>query len=813
MHASQLYMKGYKELVSVIPPEANLSPQSKIKPDSRGKAPGRRGPHGWAGYPWQGAPCTEADAERMDRDHANIGLAATSFPALDIDCTDEGLAAIVERLALKVLGQAPQRIGRFPKRLLMYRTTEPFGRMRLWIKHAGKQHLVEMLGQGQQYVIAGIHPATTEPYSWDQDLPEPIELTAIDKDMVEAFFTKLEAEIEFLDCQFEREGSGALATDGPSVEQASLRAPSMAALAEAVSSISNDAAGYEEYVTMGIAIKAAGQTDPVRALEIFQEWSARWENGVNDPNNVARDWARMRSPYRIGWDWVSTRARRYGYLDAKEEFEVSAEPPPAAAPVSGGPVEYSDRAMANKLIAQHGHEMKFCDALGGWLVWDGSRWSRDETMQVHDWAGKILAQASAEALGRVDFSATKADALAQRLASNAGRSAVVNYARADRRVSAAATDFDADPWVLNTPGGVVDLTTGQMRERVPGEALMSCTSTAPNFSRRPMRWLEFLSEATKGDRAMIEFLQVWSGYMLTGQTIEQKFAFLYGPGGNGKSVFVNTIAAVMGSYAGKAAMEAFTASQNDRHPTELARLRGLRAVYASETADGKRWNESRIKEITGGEPVTARFMHKDEFSYTPIFKLMFMGNTRPELRSIDEGIKRRLLLVPFTVTPTKPDPFLAEKLREEFDAILGWMIEGAIMWQSIGLVAPETVTAATTEYFEEEDALGRWIKERCYLNQSSTALTSDLYDDWREWCGEAGEFVVSQKKFSQAVRSRGFEKWRSPMTGRQGFKGIELLKDNSFGVVDKQHKPGWSGVENVTEYLDDLRGGAEENNT
>jgi len=782
MNASQLFQRGYKDLVSVIPPNSHLSPQSKIKPDSRGKAPGRRGSNGWAGYPWQGTACTQADAQRMDRDHANVGLAAASFPALDIDCTDEGLAAIVERVAIEVLGAAPQRIGRFPKRLLVYRTTEPFGRMRLWIKHNKKQHLVEMLGQGQQYVVSGIHPATNEPYKWDRELPEPAALTTISKDMVEAFLGRLEAEIEFLGCEFEREGSGALATDSSLVEQATLRAPSLKALAEAVASIPNDAPGYEEYVTMGIAIKAAGQSDSVRALEVFQEWAARWENGVNDPSNVARDWARMRSPYRIGWEWIANRARRYGYNDAAEEFEVTEEPP-AAPPVSGGPVEYSDRAMANRLIAEHGHEIKFCDALGGWLVWEGANWAKDETLKIHDWTGKILSQASAEVLARPDFSATKADRLSTQLASNGVRSAVVNYARADRRVAASVSDFDADPWVLNTPGGVVDLRSGEMRERVPGEALMACTAATPNFSRRPMRWLEFLAEVTAGDRSMIDFLQVWCGYNLTGLTIEQKFAFLYGPGGNGKSVFVNTLAAVLGSYAGKAAMETFTASNNERHPTELASLRGLRMVYASETADGKRWNESRLKEITGGEPITARMMHKDFFTYSPLFKLMFLGNTRPELRSIDEGIKRRLLLVPFTVKPSKPDPFLTEKLREEFDAILGWMIEGAIMWQSVGLIAPESVTAATAEYFEDEDAIGRWMKERCYANEASTALTADLYDDWREWCGESGEHSGSQKKFSMALRSRSFEKWRHPLTGRQGFKGLELLKDNDFSVA------------------------------
>lgn len=783
MTAIKLFQEGYTDLVSVIPPGANLSPQSKVKPESAGKAPGRRGPHGWAGYPWQTTTCTLADAERMERDHANVGLAAARFPAIDIDCTDEGLAKIVEAVALEVLGPAPQRIGRPPKRLLVYRTDEPFGRRRLWMKYQGKQHLVEVLATGQQYVVSGIHPATNAPYQWDRELPPPAELTAITNEQITKLFEKIESEAEFLGVEFEAEGNGSNTVTAPPADQETLRAPSMQALRDAVALLPNDVSSYDEYVEMGIAIKAAGGMDPVGALQIFQEWCARWENGENNPSDVARDWARMRSPFRIGWDWVANRARRYGYNDAAEEFEATEEaPPPQKSDES--PVEFSDRAMASRVIAAHGHNMKYCDALGGWLVWDGSRWAKDETMQVHDWAGKILSKASHEALLRVDFSATKAERLAERLASHGARTAVVNYARADRRVAVSANDFDVDPWLLNTPGGVVDLRSGDMRERQPGELLMGCTAVTPNHANPALRWKAFLVEATGGDKSMIEFLQVWAGYCLTGLTIEQKFAFLYGPGGNGKSVFVNTLAAIMGAYAGKSAMETFTASNNERHPTELASLRGQRMVYASETADGKRWNESRLKEITGGEPITARMMHKDFFTFTPLMKLMFLGNTRPELRSIDDGIKRRLLLVPFVTKPASPDPFLAEKLRDEYDGILAWAIEGAIIWQSTGLVAPESVLAATDEYFEDEDALGRWLKERCYVQSEVTALTTELYDDWREWCGENGEYAGSQKRFSTSLRSRGFEKWRHPLTGRNGYRGLELLNQNDFSVVE-----------------------------
>jgi P4 family phage/plasmid primase-like protien len=794
MNATDLFELGYTDLVSVIPPGVNLSPLSKVKPDSLGKAPGRRGANGWAGYPWQQNPCTLTDAERMDRDHANIGLASARFPGVDIDCLDEGLAKIIERVSLETLGEAPQRIGRYPKRLLMYRTEEPFGRMRLWIKYKGKQHLVEILGQGQQYLIAGTHGSTGKPYEWDRPIPAPAQLVAITKDQASGFFDRLEEEIDFLGCECEREGSGALPTDSGLVDQTALRAPSMDLLAKAVALIPNDTPSYDDYVKMGIAVKAAAQADPVRGLEIFQEWAGRWENGENEPAKVAQDWVKMRSPFRIGWDWVRQCASRYGFDDSQDEFEADvslAVEKPEADANSFAPIEYSDRAMSNRLIGEYGARIRFCDALGGWLVWDGTRWAQDGSMQVFDWAGKVLARASHEALQRVDFNAAKAERVATSLASNGARNAVVNYAKADRRVAVTAEMFDADPWLLNTPNGIVDLRTGEVRERADGELVIKRTAVTPNFNKTCPQWKKFLHEATGGNKDLERFLQIWMGYTLTGMTIEQKFAFLYGPGGNGKSVFVNTVAAIMDEYASKAAMETFTASSNDRHPTELARLRGLRMVYASETADGKRWNESRLKEITGGEPITARFMHKDEFTYTPLFSLMFLGNTRPELRSIDDGIRRRLMLIPFTVKPGNPDPFLPEKLREEWDAILAWMIEGTVIWMSEGLIVPEVVKAATDEYLEDEDAVGRWIKERCRKLEGQFTLTASLYDDWREWCGENGETAGSQKKFSGLLKARGFEKGRDRYSGRNGYLGLDLLKDSEFSVAspEKQEIP------------------------
>jgi P4 family phage/plasmid primase-like protien len=786
MKATELFNTGFTDLVSVIPPGAQLSPLSKVKPDSVGKAPGRKGPSGWAGYPWQAATCTHDDAEKIDATGANIGIRADRFPAIDIDCTDASLTSIIERVAIKQLGKAPRRVGRFPKVLLMFRAAEPFGRIRLWLEYESQKHLIEILGVGQQYVIQGIHPGTKKPYEWDRFPANPEELTIIGKEDALALLDAVQAELEFLGVKCEREGAGAVPTATGPVSQETLHAPSIEALREAVECIPNDVPSYDEYVEMGIAIKAACGGKLGAGLEIFQEWAGRWEHGENKPDDVKRDWARMKSPFRIGWEYVAQKARRYGYNDAAEEFGTEAEEVPP--PVSNlAPPEYSDRAMASRLIKARGHEMKYCDALGGWLVWDGTRWAKDETLRVFDWAGLVLAQASNEALHRTDFAPTKADRISMSLASTASRASCVNYAKADNRIVVRADQFDADPMLLNTPAGVIDLKSGAMRDRLPGELFMQCTAVTPDFSAPPTRWIQFLLETQAGNSEMTDYLQRKIGYDLTGLTIEQVIFFMHGSGGNGKSVLVNSVAGMMGNYAAKSTMETFTASNSDRHPTELASLRAARFVFASETQAGKRWNEARIKEMSGGEPITARFMHKDEFSFMPAFKMNFLGNHKPELRNIDQGIKRRLHLIPFTTKPAAPDPRLTDILKEEWPRILAWAIEGCLKWQEEGLAPPLEILVATEEYFDEEDSVGRWVKDRCELCDDGHVLSSELYEDWRTWCGENGEYTGSQKKLSIALKDRGYQKWRDPLTGRMGFKGMRLIHNpGEFQVIERR---------------------------
>ena len=239
-------------------------------------------------------------------------------------------------------------------------------------------------------------------------------------------------------------------------------------------------------------------------------------------------------------------------------------------------------------------------------------------------------------------------------------------------------------------------------------------------------------------------------------------------------------AAILGDYAVVASMDSFTATHTDRHPTDMAMLRGARLVTAQETEEGRRWAEARVKALTGGDPITARFMRQDFFTYRPQFKLFVAGNHKPSLRNIDDAIRRRLHLIPFTFKPARPDRDLPEKLKPEWPAILTWAIQGCLEWQRVGLAPPPAVVEATAEYFAEEDAVGRWIEERCRRDANATATTHDLFADWRDWCAETGEHVGTEKHFAQALIQRGYERWRHPKNRKMGFRGIELLGEFEF---------------------------------
>lgn len=433
-------------------------------------------------------------------------------------------------------------------------------------------------------------------------------------------------------------------------------------------------------------------------------------------------------------------------------------------------VSGSEDALALNFTQRYQSDWRYVAAWGKWLMWDSQRWRTEDTLAAVDLVRHVCRQAALS----VENSKTAA-----KLAGASTISSVERLARADRRHAGTVDEWDADVWLLNTPGGVVDLRSGNMHGHKRSDHMTKICTAVPKGDSPT--WRAFLSGITDGDSELMDYLQRMVGYCLTGVTSEHALFFLYGTGANGKSVFVNVIATILGDYATNAPMDTFMETRSDRHPTDLAGLRGARFVASIETEQGRRWNESKIKSITGGDKVSARFMRQDFFDYTPHFKLLIAGNHKPSIRNVDEAMKRRLHLIPFTVTipPEQRDGKLTEKLLQERDGILAWAVEGCLLWQKSGIKQPQSVIDATEEYFEAEDAMGRWLNERCLRDANAKSLTAELFTDWKQWSEEVGEVAGSQRRFSDLLLTRGIEKWRNT-AGVRGYRGIGLKQPPTY---------------------------------
>ncbi|WP_230598364.1 phage/plasmid primase, P4 family [Xanthomonas albilineans] len=470
-----------------------------------------------------------------------------------------------------------------------------------------------------------------------------------------------------------------------------------------------------------------------------------------------------------GWDAADAVAEGFdivSFLAHGPRLQMHAIDDDAAPVVSNDEsVSGTEDALALAFTRRYHRDWRYVAIWGRWLVWDGQRWRTEDTLAATDLIRSVCRHAAVHADNAK---------IATKLASAGTVSGVERLARADRRHAATTSEWDADPWLLNTPGGVVDLRTGRRRTHERADRMTKITTATPGDGC-PI-WQKFLAEVTGQDNELQAYLQRMVGYALTGSTQEHALFFLYGTGANGKSVFVNTLATIFGDYAANAPMDTFMETRTDRHPTDMAGLRGSRFVAAIETEQGRRWAESKLKNLTGGDKISARFMRQDFFEFFPQFKLFVAGNHRPAIRNIDEAMKRRLHLIPFTITvpAERRDKHLQEKLLNERDGILGWAVQGCLHWQRLGrLSPPQQVLQATEEYFEAEDALGRWINERCVRHANAKSLTAELFNDWKLWADDAGEFIGSQKRFADLLLNRGLEKWRNS-TGLRGFRGVGL---------------------------------------
>jgi putative DNA primase/helicase len=396
---------------------------------------------------------------------------------------------------------------------------------------------------------------------------------------------------------------------------------------------------------------------------------------------------------------------------------------------------------------------------GTWLFWKGILWDKS----------KLEAFTRVREYLRQKTPTKKRNA--ENLRSAPTVSAVERLARSNPLSYAIPEAFDSDLMLLGTPGGTVDLRSGKMRPAQREDMITMQTAVAPEPGT-PTRFMQFLDEI----KVCPDFLQRLAGYALTGSTKEEKVFFFYGSGANGKSKFVEQLQGIMGDYSRKAAISTFVDKAHSDHPTELAGLKGARLVTSSEIPAGKRWNEAVIKDLTGGDTISARLMRQDFFDFKPQLTLIIFGNTQPSLSSVDSAIRRRMVLVPFLASfEGNPDKQLGDKLRKEWPQILQWAIEGAVKWLNDGLKIPPEVLAASEAYLAEEDIIGQFIEdrlERLPAHSSYFLSIHDLTFQFEHWCEQNGHQPWTTRNFKKALKERGFEEGRQP--NARGFINLKF---------------------------------------
>ena len=519
----------------------------------------------------------------------------------------------------------------------------------------------------------------------------------------------------------------------------------------------------DDYLTDGNpglthATHAAQAVDGFLAVPV---WVAERPEGATDFNDLARD---------EGIDAV----RRC--IEAAQV--TSSAPSPAKYP-------HTESGWAALFADMFRHEARFVKDLRQWRWFDGKRWVVDEgNVLTLGKSGEITRALAARAYHKLtpDHEYEELLKAAQKTQRRQCRENIIALAKAEPGIAISSTEFDGDAMLLNCQNGTIDLRTGDLRPSVPGDLMTKILPVNYDASATCSRWDAFLPE-TLQDRETISFVQRFVGYCLTGDDSEHVIVFCYGAGANGKTVLVETIQALLGDYAVTAPTSLLMAKQNDPHPCDRMPLKGARMAAFSEVPSGQRFDEATVKSLTGGDTITGRGMHENFSTFKPTHKIWICGNHKPIVRGQDEGIWRRLRLIPFerVIPENQRDRKLKERLRGELPGILAWAVRGCLDWQRDGLGVSAKVKEATAGYREESDRLGPFLAERCTLDSAARVSRKNLYGTYESWCGREGERPMSTREFAEQIRRRGATEGNVREAGEsvRGWHGI--------GVVDRGH--------------------------
>lgn len=438
---------------------------------------------------------------------------------------------------------------------------------------------------------------------------------------------------------------------------------------------------------------------------------------------------------------------------------------------------------AERIAYEYGHIVKYVNEMG-WMIWDGKRWQVDTKKEIERITAKVL-----RGLYKSD------DEEEIKWARQCERRNIRMNSIKDLMplVPGERTEFDKNDYLFNVQNGVIDLKTGEL---LPHDRTLHITKIANvTFDKEAQcpNWLGFLDSIFLGDKELQDYMQRLIGYSLTGDISEQIMMFLVGGGSNGKSTFINTIKDLMGEYGKQAKADTFIKKKESGANNDIARLVGSRFVSAIESEEGERLSESFVKQVTGGEPVLARFLRQEFFEFIPNFKIFFTTNHKPVIGGLDEGIWRRVKLIPFNLNLPSHlrDKKLPEKLSLEMPGILNWAVEGCMKWQQDGLREPRVVAEATGNYKEEMDILGPYLNECCYIDRDNPDVkieAKELYNDYSNYCYKSGETTLKNRAFYRMLETKGFERIRGNRN-----------KYYFVGITTIAHAPVTKGQQNVTE--------------
>lgn len=448
----------------------------------------------------------------------------------------------------------------------------------------------------------------------------------------------------------------------------------------------------------------------------------------------------------------------------------------------------TDVGNAERFVKRHGADVRYCRVLNSWYVWTGTHWRQDTTGEVVEKAKDTIRRIPDEydpgqpawevackwAVKSEDFLRVQN---------------MLKLAESDRKVASHPDKFDTDPYLVNCPNGTLDLRTALLHPHRREDLITSCLATSYNPEASCPRWEAFLTRIFAGDADLLGYVQKALGYSLTGVTTEQVMFFLYGDGQNGKTVFVNVVQSLLGSYAREADATVLLTTPGNLIRMDLARLRGSRFASTSETGANRYMDEVTVKRITGENVLTARNIHERTQEFRASFKLWIQTNHKPLIKGTDHAIWRRVRLVPFLVRipDGEVDLNLTDKLMAEAEGILAWMVEGCALWMAERLGMPRAVALANEEYREDMDPIGEFIRGACITSPTARVKIGDAYDRYVAYCVKNKEEALTKREFvATMLRVPGIRRGR--VGDQKQLVGVGLNETVKFDNLVKVEK-------------------------